>query len=860
MSKLTPQIKQQLSTILKHYDDRQYKKGLRACDALLKKYPNLGDAMAMKALILNSQGSEKREEAYRLARKAVRVDITSHLCWHILGLIYRSERNYREAAKCLKIAVIHDKENQTVLRDLAVCQAQLREWDGYMQTRHRLVDLKPNIKANWMAFALGAHLKGDYALAVRILDTYEQHFMEGDDEFDASEVIMYKNMVLEEMGDYKRALSHLEQFKTKVVDRLSWKEKRAEMLLKIGNLSDAEAQYRELIKGNPENLKYFKGLEASLNLTPSQGQKLTQEQLDGLIKLYDQLAKEYPKSLAVKQIPFNFLTGEAFRQKVSDYVKPKLTKGEPSLFNTLKYLYNDAEKVKIIEDIFLKFETNLTKSGHFEENENGLEEPTQTILWVWMFLAQHYNKLNNVQRALEYIDKAIKHTPTVIDLYVIKGCIYQTAGNPFLASQLLEQAREMDLADRYLNTKSVRFLMRANKIQEAEKIISPFAKLDLDQWNNIYDLQVMWYEQEEGDSWFRQGNFGKALKKYTWIEKHFQEISDDQYDYHTYCLRKTTLRAYVQMLRFEDRLWGHKYFFKACCAIIETYLHLYDNPPQTMDEFAGLSEEERKRALAKRRKQERKQQRELEQKAQPEKAKNQQNKGLRKRNIKPDPDPDGKQLVEMPPLKEAHKYLQKLLQYSPHELKTHLLAFEVYFRMKKYLLALRAVKKATVLNSQHPDVHRAKTKLFSIVDIINGVVKDVFSQEMPSVFDHCNSPADLRAYNNEYLKQNIDNYAKRVAAAEMKLLLDPNAKLEVLSLLTSITADTNTTIQDCIRAHKFILKAFGSEEAEKYRVQCLQLFPYAVYFGSKAGLEQPKKMSDNDTERKADHNVDTTQQ
>jgi hypothetical protein len=33
------------------------------------------------------------------------------------------------------------------------------------------------------------------------------------------------------------------------------------------------------------------------------------------------------------------------------------------------------------------------------------------------------------------------------------------------------------------------------------------------------------------------------------------------------------------------------------------------------------------------------------------------------------------------------------------------------------------------------------------------------------------------------------------------------------------------------------LKAFGSEEAEKYRVQCLQLFPYAVYFGSKAGLE-----------------------
>jgi peptide alpha-N-acetyltransferase len=46
-----------------------------------------------------------------------------------------------------------------------------------------------------------------------------------------------------------------------------------------------------------------------------------------------------------------------------------------------------------------------------------------------------------------------------------------------LASQLLEQARGMDLADRYLNTKSVRFLMRADKIKEAENTISPFTKL-----------------------------------------------------------------------------------------------------------------------------------------------------------------------------------------------------------------------------------------------------------------------------------------------------------------------------------------------------------------------------------------------
>jgi len=32
-------------------------------------------------------------------------------------------------------------------------------------------------------------------------------------------------------------------------------------------------------------------------------------------------------------------------------------------------------------------------------------------------------------------------------------------------------------------------------------------------------MQVMWYEVEEGDAWFRKKEYGKALKKYTNVEK-----------------------------------------------------------------------------------------------------------------------------------------------------------------------------------------------------------------------------------------------------------------------------------------------------------------------------------------------------
>jgi peptide alpha-N-acetyltransferase len=56
---------------------------------------------------------------------------------------------------------------------------------------------------------------------------------------------------------------------------------------------------------------------------------------------------------------------------------------------------------------------------------------------------------DNTARALQLIDTAIAHTPTVVDLYVCKGRIYQHAGDAQRAFQCLEQARSLDLADRY---------------------------------------------------------------------------------------------------------------------------------------------------------------------------------------------------------------------------------------------------------------------------------------------------------------------------------------------------------------------------------------------------------------------------
>lgn len=56
------------------------------------------------------------------------------------------------------------------------------------------------------------------------------------------------------------------------------------------------------------------------------------------------------------------------------------------------------------------------------------------------------------------------------------------------------------------------------------------------------------------------------------------EITDDQFDFHTYCMRKMTLRSYVDLLKLEDVLRMHPFYYKAAVTAIQIYLGLHDNP------------------------------------------------------------------------------------------------------------------------------------------------------------------------------------------------------------------------------------------------------------------------------------------
>jgi tetratricopeptide (TPR) repeat protein len=109
--------------VVAFFERKQYKKGVKLADVILKKFPNHGETLAMKGIILNSLGN--KEEALELVRSGVRNDVKSPVCWHVFGLLHKSESNYKEAIKCYLNALKMDSENQNILRDLSWLQIQV---------------------------------------------------------------------------------------------------------------------------------------------------------------------------------------------------------------------------------------------------------------------------------------------------------------------------------------------------------------------------------------------------------------------------------------------------------------------------------------------------------------------------------------------------------------------------------------------------------------------------------------------------------------------------------------------------------------------------------------------------------------
>ncbi|KDD75117.1 hypothetical protein H632_c862p1, partial [Helicosporidium sp. ATCC 50920] len=307
---------------------KQYKKGAKTADSILRSHPEHGETLAMKGLVLSFLS--RKAEARDLVRLGVRHDLRSHLCWHVYGVVCRGDGEYDEAVKCYKNALRLDPSNVTVLKDLAALQVHLRDAHGLCATRQSLLELKPSQRTNWLALAVAHHLSSHHEVAASVLASYastlELRTIEAEP-YEHSEVLLYRAEILREGGRAGEALEALEAAEKQgfLRDPVGSARLRARLLRETGAFEASREAFEKLLDLTPddrevhdalreiveEEIKERLGGEAGDD--PSDADASFSSALETrLTALYRLLQERHPRSLAVRRVPLDFASGQAF--------------------------------------------------------------------------------------------------------------------------------------------------------------------------------------------------------------------------------------------------------------------------------------------------------------------------------------------------------------------------------------------------------------------------------------------------------------------------------------------------------------------------------------------------------------------
>lgn len=675
------------------YESKQYKKALKLVDQNLKKNSSHAESLALKGCTNYQLGHKLEAESY--ITKALKKGPTNYLVNHLAGIYYRNVENYPEAAKWYKAAVDNGSQNTPILRDLALLQLQIRDFKGLRDCRQRYAESQPHYRANWTAVAVSQHLNKDYDAAFNTLSKIEgiikPHLQESD-RYEQSECSLYKVQIIFESSNVARALEELEADSDDIRDRLSFLEYKAKFLLLLGKLKEASILYRTLLQRNPDEVSYYKSLEIALGTT--------NETPEVRLKLYDKLALFYPRADPPQFLPLTLLPAShpEFRKRAAQYVLSQLKRGVPAAFVNVKPLYRCKKKAAVILSCVQDFYANEIKNY-----------PPPVYVWANYFFAQHYLFFHHLDKAMAYINTALDHSPTLVELYILKARILKHTGNVEEANLVMQKGRSLDLQDRFINSKATKYLFRANRVEEAIDCVSLFTKLEDGAVNGLKDLHTMqsnWILVESAEAYARLFAHqkallakesqdserlaelidmtdlycGLALKRFDAILNVFKVYVNDQFDYHSYCMRKGTPRDYIDMIRWEDRIHSTPIYVRAIKGLSALLWTIKEEHP--MPEKSEDSKDKKKRTVKKVQHLNIKKKSELIPKVESENN---------------DPDPLGQKLLrdlkdsdEIP--KRLETYTRQLTAVATTYEFTWDLAYRFYRTEAKYVLALQALR------------------------------------------------------------------------------------------------------------------------------------------------------------------------
>lgn len=583
---------------LMNTDPKQSKKILKLVDTNLKKNGVHFNSLLLKALV--NQKNDNVLEAKASFQKALskvpgstkstlNLNIITAMSCQLISSYYKECEDYENNYTWLKRAYMksgghQNMANAMMLNQLCLLAAQLRKYPELLEFREHYLAAKPGFRANWTGFALALDLNNNTNAAVEKLTQFEEA-AEGKitekEAFEDGECIFYKNELMLKLAKndstkLHEVLKNLEDKKSRLNDKLGYLERKAEIYVRLGDMTNATKVYRKLIHRNPDNFKYFKMLEITLGIKGDSVLKY---------KMYSNLLKKYPLSEPCRFMPLTFIEDASeLKTYLQFYLDLYWAKGVFASFQLLKPLFRNLKLSmkfqKLAEEICQERLSSLQENvKNDEQSKNKLESIIRYFLSnLYLFQRNYDAALNEIQKC-QYLDVEGK----VLEFELFQARILKHMKEFKSACELMEVAREKDTKDRFLNNKSCKYHLRANDVKKAVDLISMFTKNDTSYCDtgitDLHSVQNTWFLSEQAEAYSRlfETELNKlqsteeeaekiriaksalqyknlAVKRFEAVFKIYGIYKNDQHDFNSYALRRGTVQPLMQLIKWADKI------------------------------------------------------------------------------------------------------------------------------------------------------------------------------------------------------------------------------------------------------------------------------------------------------------------
>ncbi|SCM27022.1 N-alpha-acetyltransferase 15, NatA auxiliary subunit, putative [Plasmodium berghei] len=248
---------------------KKYKKALKTCEQILKKYPKNGETLSVKGYLLNLIDENNKDEAFKYAKEGIKNNLSSSFCWYLYGCLYKNYKNYEEALKCYMKSIQLNRNDHKAIKEASIILLHLKKYEQFKDLRIDTYKESAKGPKDKALIIFSYHLLKQYEKCHYLIKQVEEDLSKIDvgngnlDKMNNSNIItenekhqllVYMSEILLEGKMYKECIQFLNKHKQLENDKLWYNQMLGLIYLYENDMSQANKYFKEAFSVNSENL------------------------------------------------------------------------------------------------------------------------------------------------------------------------------------------------------------------------------------------------------------------------------------------------------------------------------------------------------------------------------------------------------------------------------------------------------------------------------------------------------------------------------------------------------------------------------------------------------------------------------